>query len=72
MITKSYLLNPTLANKVIERIIDEDLPMHLQKGIIFTTDSGSRICKVSVDLEEIDLPLLEDIIKEEEDYYETL
>lgn len=73
MITKSYLLNPMLANKVIERIIDEELPMHLQKGIVFTTESGSRLCKVSVDLEEMDLPLLNGIIQEEEEkMYETL
>ena len=72
MITKSFLMNPTLANKILERVVEEELPMHLQRGLTFSTEKGDKLCKISVDLEEIDIPLLEGIIEEEEKAYEAL
>lgn len=71
MITKSFLFNPTLANRILERVVEEQLPMHLQRGLTFNTEGG-KLCKVSIDLEEIDIPLLEDLIEEEEKAYDTL
>lgn len=66
MITKSFLMCPSLANKVMTRITEENLPMHFQRGINFPTESGNVLCKVTIDLEECDLDLLNCLIESEE------